>query len=125
MISLLTNRYIFYAIALGSAMFGLWGYGKYQFHVGFQAAEKIHHLAELESFKSESIRLNGLSQTLERQLTALREAQPKIIERYNRVVIEKPLPADCFIDSDRLRELNAAIEAANTSKPGQSLPDSR
>lgn len=116
MISLLANRYVLFAALLSAGMLGLWGYGKYQFHVGFQAAENIHHLAELESFKSETIRLNGLSQTLERQLTALREAQPKIIERYNRVVVEKPLPADCLIDSGRLRELNAAIEAANTSQ---------
>ncbi len=116
MIALLANRYVLFAALLSAGMLGLWGYGKYQFHVGFQAAENIHHLAELESFKLESIRLNGLSQTLEKQLTALREAQPKIIERYNRVVIEKPLPSDCFIDSDRLRELNAAIEAANSSQ---------
>lgn len=116
MIALLATRYVLFAVLLSAAMLGLWGYGKYQFHVGFQAAENIHHLAELESFKSESIRLNGLSQTLERQLNALREAQPKIIERYNRVVIEKPLPVDCIIDSGRLRELNAAIEVANTSQ---------
>ncbi len=116
MISLLANRYILLASLLSAGMLVLWGYGKYQFHIGFQAAEKIHHLAELESFKSETIRLNGLSQTLERQLTALREAQPKIIERYNRVVIEKPLPADCIIDSGRLRELNTAIKAANSSQ---------
>ena len=57
--------------------------------------------------------------------TALREAQPKIIERFNRVIIEKPLPADCVIDSDRLRELNAAISTANSSKSGQPLPGGR
>lgn len=125
MISLFANRYVLFAALLSVGMLGLWGYGKYQFHVGFQAAENIHHLAELESFKSESIRLNGLSQTLERQLTALREAQPKIIERYNRVVIEKPLPADCLIDSGRLRELNVTIEAANTGKSGQLLSGGR
>jgi hypothetical protein len=55
----------------------------------------------------------------------LREAQPKIIERFNRVIIEKPLPADCVIDFDRLRELNAAISTANTSKSGQPLSGGR
>ena len=125
MISLLTNRYIFYAIALGSAMLGLWGYGKYQYHVGYQSAEYVSQMAVLESFKSESLRLQGLSQNLELQLTALREAQPKIIERFNRVIIEKPLPADCLIDADRLRELNAAISTANSSKSSQPLPDGR
>lgn len=114
MIALFTNRYILIAIAMVACMSGLWGYGKYQFYVGYQAAEKIRHLADLESFKSESIRLQGLSQSLETQLSTLREAQPKIIERYNRVVIEKPLPSDCFIDADRLRQLNVAIEAANS-----------
>ncbi len=125
MISLLTNRYILYAIALGSAIFGLWGYGKYQYHVGYQSAEYVRQMADLESFKSESLRLQGLSQNLELQLMALREAQPKIIERYSRVVIEKPLPADCVIDADRLRELNAAISSANSSKSDQSLPGRR
>ena len=125
MIALLTNRYVLIAIAMVAGMSGLWGYGKYQFHVGYQAAENIRHLADLESFKSESIRLQGLSQNLEAQLSTLRDAQPKIIERFNRVIIEKPLPADCFIDSDRLRELNAAISTANTSKSGQSLSGGR
>ena len=125
MIWLLANRYVLVAIALVAATSGLWAYGKYQYHVGYQAAENVRHVADLESFKSESLRLQGLSQNLELQLTALREAQPKIIERFNRVIIEKPLPADCLIDSDRLRELNAAISTANTSKPGQSLPGGR
>ncbi|NDY83716.1 hypothetical protein G3I67_10770 [Orrella sp. NBD-18] len=116
MIALLTNRYILIALAMVAGMSGLWGYGKYQFHVGYQAAENIRHLADLESFKSESFRLQGLSQNLEAQLSGLREAQPKIIERYNRVVIEKPLSSDCIIDTERLRELNAAISAANSSK---------
>ncbi|MFY9137013.1 hypothetical protein [Zwartia sp.] len=125
MIALLTNRYVLIAIAMVAGMSGLWGYGKYQFHVGYQAAENIRHLADLESFKSESMRLQGLSQNLEAQLSTLREAQPKIIERYNRVVIEKPLPGDCIIDADRLRELNAAITTANTGKSGQPLPGDR
>ena len=89
------------------------------------ARTRIEAALKLESFKSESLRLQGLSQNLELQLTALREAQPKIIERFNRVIIEKPLPADCLIDSDRLRELNAAISTANTSKSSQSLPGGR
>ena len=127
MIWLLANRYVLVAIAIAivAATSGLWAYGKYQYHVGYQAAENVRHVADLESFKSESLRLQGLSQNLELQLTALRDAQPKIIERFNRVIIEKPLPADCVIDSDRLRELNAAISAANTGKSGQPLPGGR
>ena len=125
MIALLSNRYIVIAVALVGAMAGLWGYGKYQYYAGYQSAENIRHVADLESFRSESIRLQGLSQNLELQLTALREAQPKIIERYNHVVIEKPLPGDCTIDTDRLRELNAAISTANSSQYGQSLSGGR
>ena len=125
MIALLTNRYILIALAMFTGMSGLWGYGKYQFHVGYQAAENIRHLADLESFKSESIRLQGLSQNLEAQLSSLREAQPKIIERYNRVIIEKPLPSDCIIDAARLRELNSAISTANSTQYVQPLPSSR
>lgn len=125
MITLLTNRYVLIALAMVASMSGLWGYGKYKFHVGYQTAENIRHLADLESFKSESIRLQGLSQNLEAQLSSLREAQPKIIERYNRVIIEKPLPSDCIIDAARLRELNSAISTANTSQSRESLPGGR
>ena len=125
MIWLLANRYVLVAIALVAATSGLWTYGRYQYYVGYQVAKNVRHVADLESFKSESLRLQGLSQNFELQLTALREAQPKIIERFNRVIIEKPLPADCVIDSDRLRELNAAISTANTGKSGQPLPGGR
>lgn len=125
MIALFTNRYVLIVMAMVAGMSGLWGYGKYQFHVGYQAAENIRHLTDLESFQSESIRLQGLSQNLEAQLSTLRESQPKIIERYNRVVIEKPLPSDCIIDAGRLRELNAAITTANSSKHNQPMPSAR
>ena len=125
MIWLLANRYVLVAIALVAATSGLWTYGRYQYYVGYQVAKNVRHVADLESFKSESLRLQGLSQNFELQLTALREAQPKIIERFNRVIIEKPLPADCVIDSDRLRELNAAISTANAGKSGQPLPSGR
>ena len=125
MISLLANRYILIALALAAGISGLWSYGRYQYHVGYQAAENVRHVTDLESFKSESLRLQVLSQNLELQLAALREAQPKIIERFNRVIIKKPLPADCLIDSDRLRELNAAIATANSSQSNYILPSNR
>ena len=57
MIWLLANRYVLVAIALVAATSGLWVYGKYQYHVGYQAAENVRHVADLESFKSESLRL--------------------------------------------------------------------
>ncbi|POB00177.1 hypothetical protein C2134_03000 [Chromobacterium sinusclupearum] len=80
--------------------------------------------ADFDAYRQETERLHGLSQIIESKLDALRNAQPKIIERYNRVVEKNPLPADCRPGPDRLRELNAAIEAANAaiaSQPGQAL----
>lgn len=50
MIWLLANRYVLVAIAFVAATSGLWAYGKYQYHVGHQAAESVRHVADLESF---------------------------------------------------------------------------
>ncbi|WP_155401792.1 hypothetical protein [Chromobacterium violaceum] len=75
--------------------------------------------ADLEGYRAETERLHTLSQRIETTLSALRQAQPQIIERYNHVVEKQPLPADCRPGADRLRELNAAIEAANAARAGQ------
>ncbi|MEN7431724.1 hypothetical protein VA599_13270 [Chromobacterium sp. TRC.1.1.SA] len=75
--------------------------------------------ADLEGYRAETERLHALSQRIETMLSALRQAQPKIMERYNHVVEKQPLPADCRPGADRLRELNAAIEAANAARSGQ------
>ncbi|WP_230623469.1 hypothetical protein, partial [Chromobacterium subtsugae] len=66
---------------------------------------------DLAGYRAEVERLQALSVLIENKLDALRQAQPKIIERYNRVVENQPLPADCRPGPERLRELNAAIEA--------------
>ncbi|WP_225547314.1 hypothetical protein [Chromobacterium violaceum] len=71
--------------------------------------------ADFDAYRQETERLHGLSQIIESKLDALRDAQPKIIERYNRVIENHPLPADCRPGPDRLRELNAAIAAANAA----------
>ncbi|MEO4030133.1 hypothetical protein ABH313_19085 [Chromobacterium vaccinii] len=75
--------------------------------------------ADLEGYRAETERLHALSQRIEATLSALRQAQPKIIERYNHVVEKQPLPAECRPGADRLRELNAAIEAVNAAASGQ------
>ncbi|QND86372.1 Uncharacterized protein ChrSV_4146 [Chromobacterium vaccinii] len=75
--------------------------------------------AELEGYRAETERLHALSQRIEASLSALRQAKPQIIERYNHVVEKQPLPAECRPGADRLRELNAAIEAANAAASGQ------
>ncbi|MDF0605302.1 hypothetical protein HZU77_006515 [Neisseriaceae bacterium TC5R-5] len=77
---------------------------------------------DLDVYREESRRLHGLSTVLETQLVQLRQTQPKIIERYNRVVEKQALPVDCHLDADRLRELNTAIIAANASIASQSEP---
>jgi hypothetical protein len=114
--SLIKNKYAVYAIAAAAAVFALWGYGKWQYNSGYNTAEKDRYLVDLESFRLESLKLHDLSTTLQAQITSMLDAKPKIIERYNNVIIEKPLPAGCVIDTDRLRELNSAVEAANTRK---------
>ncbi|MEO2218382.1 hypothetical protein ABGV49_15065 [Chromobacterium vaccinii] len=66
------------------------------------------------------MRLQQASIDIEAWLDQLRDAKPKIIERYNRVIETQPLPADCRPGPERLRELNAAIDAANAAIAGES-----
>ncbi|MGC0151868.1 hypothetical protein ACPRNU_05355 [Chromobacterium vaccinii] len=74
---------------------------------------------DLEAYQTEVNRLHSVSVVIEQRLDQLREAKPKIIERYNRVIESHPLPADCRPGAERLRELNAAIAAANAAIAGQ------
>lgn len=120
--SLISNKYLLSALGAVLVVLSLWGFGKYQHAQGYAKAQHDRAFDDLKSFKTESERLQGLSVTLEAQLTEMRQAKPQIIERYNRVVIEKPLPADCVVDPDRLRELNAATQAANTRESRKSVP---
>ncbi|MEO9386472.1 hypothetical protein [Chromobacterium phragmitis] len=64
--------------------------------------------------------MHQASVDIEAWLDQLRDAKPKVIERYNRVVEMYPLPADCRPGPERLRELNAAIDAANAAIAGES-----
>ena len=50
MIWLLANRYVLVAIALVAATSGLWAYGKYQYHVGYQSAENVRYVATIKFF---------------------------------------------------------------------------
>lgn len=122
LLNLIGNKYALYALGVALSALCLWGFGKYQHAQGYAKAQSDRAFADLAAFKSEAERLQGLSVTLETQLSELRQAKPQIIERFNRVTIEKPLPADCVVDPDRLRELNAAVQAANSRKPGQPMP---
>lgn len=123
LISLLNNKYVLMTLATVAVLAGLWGYGALQHSRGYDQAISERHTADLEAFKIESERLQGLSASLEAQLTVIREAKPVIIERYVNVAAKTPLPADCRIDNERLRSINSAIQSVNTSKPVESLPD--
>lgn len=122
LLNLISNKYALAALGAVLSVLCLWGFGKYQHAQGYAKAQNDRAYADLAAFKSEAERLQGLSVVLETQLTELRQAKPQIIERFNRVAIQNPLPSTCVIDADRLRELNSAIQAANTRKPGQPMP---
>lgn len=80
-------------------------------------------LAELTEFKNQTARLGGISDTLEGALVALRDSEPKIIERYTRVEVQTPLPASCRLDAERLQHINEAGRLANTARqPGPAVP---
>lgn len=74
---------------------------------------------DLDAYRAETVRLHQVSVDIEARLDQLRNVNPKIIERYNHVVEMHPLPVDCRPGPDRLRELNAAIDAANAAIAGQ------
>ncbi len=80
---------------------------------------------DLDAYRAEVVRLHQASVEIEVWLDRLRDAKPKVIERYNRVIETQPLPVDCRPGPDRLRELNAAIEAANAAiarQHGEAVP---
>lgn len=120
--NLISNKYLLAAVGVILAVLSMWGFGRYQHAQGYAKAQHDRAFADLAAFKAESERLQGLSVTIEAQLNEMRLAKPQIIERYNRVVIEKPLPAGCVIDPDRLRELNAATQAANSRESSKPVP---
>lgn len=104
---------------------GVRWYGASQFRGGIDKANADHTLAELNEFKAQTGRLAGIATTFEESAAALRDAQPKVIERYTRVEVQSPLPAGCRIDVGRLQHINEAGRLANTAgKPGPAVPAS-
>jgi hypothetical protein len=122
---LLSNRYVQLALVVSIALMALWGYGKHQHSLGYSQAQGERYVADLESFKSESHKLQGLSVVIEGQIAEFRAIEPKVIERYTNVVVEKPLPANCIVDPERLRSINAAIASANSGQLGKSMPSGK
>lgn len=98
-------------------------YGASRYEDGVAKANADHALAELNEFKTQTGRLAGIATTFEANVAALRDAQPKIIERYTRVEVQSPLPAGCRIDAGRLQHINEAGRLANTAgQPGPGVP---
>lgn len=115
--------YLIGAALFAAAAVGVRWYGASQFMAGVTKANADHTLAELTEFKTQTARLAGVSGTLEGALQALRNAQPKIIERYTRVEVQSPLPAGCRIDAERLQHINEAGRLANAAgELGAALP---
>lgn len=120
--ALLANPYVVRALlALGATMMA-WGFSSWRYHVGYTDAEHDRSVADLVAYKHETERLAQISDLLEGRIALMREVQPKIIERYNHVIVQNPLPTDCSLDADRLRVITRAIEAANTGKSSEPLP---
>ncbi|MDQ2150052.1 hypothetical protein RBI22_15140 [Alcaligenaceae bacterium C4P045] len=97
-------------------LLAFWGYGQYQHAAGKEECREAQRVAQLEAFQASAEKLAGLSQLLDGAARTLANAQPKIIERYTRVEVQKPLPAGCVLDADRLRNINDAIDAANAAR---------
>lgn len=121
-LALLANKYVIQGAVALIVLLAAWGYGQWKYHVGYGAAENDRAVADLVAYKGEVERMANLSDQLETRIAELRDVQPKIIERYNRVVVEKPLPADCRLDDERLQHVTRAIEAANSIQLGKSVP---
>ncbi|QYJ23445.1 hypothetical protein KYT87_09580 [Achromobacter sp. ES-001] len=103
-------------IVVAGAAASVLGYGTSQREAGRVECQEAHRVAGLEEFKSEAERLTGLSQSLADTADKLANAEPQVIERYTRVEVQSPLPADCMRDPGRVRSTNDGIDAANAAR---------
>ncbi|CAB3716835.1 hypothetical protein LMG26690_03578 [Achromobacter animicus] len=125
MISQLRNiaPYLIGATLVAALFMSVRWYGFHQFHAGMAKANAEHTLTELHEFKNQTMRLAVVSNSLEDALAILRAARSMTIQRYTRVEAQRPLPADCRIDAERLRHINEAGRLANSSgEPGSTVP---
>lgn len=70
---------------------------------------------DLAAFVAESQRLQGVADKVQARIDNLAALRPTIVERYRETVLSNPLPAGCRPGPDRLRDINAAIDAANAA----------
>lgn len=111
--------YLTGAAVLTVAILGVRWYGHSQREAGRAECQEAHRVAGLEEFKSEAERLTGLSSNLQARIDQLAATRPKVIERYTREIVQRPLPADCVRDPGRVRATNDSIDAANAARQSE------
>lgn len=115
--------YLVGATLVSALILGVRWYGVHQFHAGMEKSNAEHTLAELSEFKNQTMRLGAISNSLEDALALLRAAHSTTIQGYTRVEAQRPLPADCRIDAERLRHINEAGRLANSAgEPASTVP---
>lgn len=98
-----------------------WGGGMVERHRWELRAEQKkagQATADLAAFVAESQRLQGVADRVQARIDNLAAIRPSIVERYRETILSNPLPAGCRPGSDRLRDINAAIGAANAAAAG-------
>lgn len=95
-----------------------WGGGMVERHQWELRAERKkagQAAADLAAFVAESKRLQGVADQVQARINNLAAVRPTVVERYRETVLSNPLPAGCHPGPDRLRDINAAIGAANAA----------
>lgn len=98
-----------------------WGGGMVERHRWELRAERKtagQAAADLAAFVAESKRLQGVADKVQARIDNLAAVRPTIVERYRETALSNPLPAGCRPGADRLRDINAAIVAANAAAAG-------
>lgn len=98
-----------------------WGGGMVERHRWELRAEQKkagQATADLAAFVAESQRLQGVADRVQARIDNLAAVRPTIVERYRETALSNPLSAGCRPGADRLRDINAAIGAANAAAAG-------
>jgi hypothetical protein len=112
----LLNKYTLGAAALLALLVALWGYGRYRYHEGVTDTQTAAKIAAATQYADDVARINAQDAALQAKIKDLQNEQPKIVTQYRDRVVKVPLPRDCHLDTDRLRNIQAAIHAANAAR---------
>jgi len=114
--ALLANKYTIALAAVLALLASIWGYGRYRYHEGVTDTQTAAKIAAAAQYADDVARINASNATLQAKLKDLQNEQPKIVTQYRDRVVKVPLPRDCHLDTDRLRNIKAAIQSANTAR---------